>query len=183
MLGFACKMLTFARNNFQDAWDHLKFSFARNAWPFFIFLLEITQIENSKPKIVLENAGIEKLNAQNAGNQCFCRSVSTLIFTIFTVTFDSKSQHLQECKNQKWKRKRKFLCSRKKTSLAWRLSYYLSHSFLLLYICWITTLNFLTWSPLWIFPARSQIESFLLIAYDCLEFVNMTEDFSLKVLV
>ena len=43
------------------------------------FSLEIAQIENSKSKIVLEIARIEKFNARNARDRCFCRSVSTLV--------------------------------------------------------------------------------------------------------
>ena len=55
-----------------------------------IFRLEIARIENSKFKIVLEIARIEKFNARNARDRCFSRSVSTLfhrcyiwIFVIF----------------------------------------------------------------------------------------------------
>ena len=51
-----------------------------------IFRLEIARIENSKFKIVLEIARIEKFNARNARDRCFSRSVSTLIQTYFGFT-------------------------------------------------------------------------------------------------
>ena len=52
-----------------------------------IFPLEIARIENSKSKIVLEIARIENFNARNARDRCFCRSVSTLEKTYFTILF------------------------------------------------------------------------------------------------
>ena len=59
-----------------------------------IFRLEIARIENSKLKVVLEIARLEKFNARNARDRCFCRSVSTLPAPYPSMDLASRSSKL-----------------------------------------------------------------------------------------
>ena len=97
------KRLDFAQKLLGFEWNFLKRSMLETIWMILnalwtleifwcskcstIFLLQITQIENSNSKLMLEIAGLEKFNAWNATDRSICHSESVLIQSHFWFGF------------------------------------------------------------------------------------------------